>query len=79
MQYAYIAGMNGAVKKSRHAGADATRGTNKVFSLLKTEDVFPLNVTGVTIDGIPFSAPHRPHNLLDVVYGPDWHVPRDYS
>ena len=78
VQYAYIAGLNAAARKSRQASSDASDIDARV-ALLKTQDLFPLNVTGVTIDGVPFSAPHRPYELLEVVYGPDWRVPRDYS
>jgi hypothetical protein len=76
LQYVYIAGLNGAVRKSRKA-SDGENYRDHV-ALLKTEDVFPLNVTGAMIDGVPFSAPHRPHKILDVVYGPSWRVPHDY-
>eukprot|EP01044_Picomonas_judraskeda_P008299 COSAG03_NODE_939_length_5261_cov_3.306470_4_plen_174_part_00 len=78
VQYAYIAGLNAAARKSREASADAT-GIGEHVALLQTQDIFPLNVTGAMIDGVPFSAPHRPYELLEVVYGPDWRVPRDYS
>eukprot|EP01043_Picozoa_sp_COSAG02_P030282 COSAG02_NODE_1926_length_10341_cov_25.525776_2_plen_124_part_00 len=76
VQYAYIAGLNGAARNSRKASGDENYRDH--VALLKTEDLFPLNVTGATIDGVPFSAPHRPQRLLDVVYGPNWHVPQNY-
>ena len=34
--------------------------------------------TGALIDGHAFAAPNRPAEVLDVVYGPTWHVPREY-
>jgi hypothetical protein len=30
------------------------------------------------LDGVAFAAPHTPEILLEVVYGRDWKLPRDY-
>ena len=34
--------------------------------------------TGAVIDGHAFAAPNRPAEVLEVVYGRTWHVPREY-